>query len=331
MEKQIFIFTAGGTLPREHLSASIDNSINPELIYYYQIGKLNENMVNKIDAGNNNFYAWGAVPGVQNKNNWNSLNEGDYVLTVYENTYHYISRVLGKINHPELAKKIWGVDEDNNTWQYMYFLTKPEKIEVNLSELSRYLHRSYFGFTRISDNRLNDIIQDYNSIDDFMDQELCPGISEDNIVVTDLSRYNVEVTEESSREVSIRTNAAITGNKAEAIFKDRYLQIFPDSIEIKDNTDLHGKGYDFSIKDKDGNKKFIEVKGCKEDLQAIRMTENEWNVANNLGEKYYLVIIYNISKNNPQWKTIPNPCKLNAEKKPTISVTYHINREQIIG
>ena len=151
MEKQIFIFTAGGTLPREHLSASIDNSINPELIYYYQIGKLNENMVNKIDAGNNNFYAWGAVPGVQNKNNWNSLNEGDYVLTVYENTYHYISRVLGKINHPELAKKIWGVDEDNNTWQYMYFLTKPEKIEVNLSELSRYLHRSYFGFTRISD------------------------------------------------------------------------------------------------------------------------------------------------------------------------------------
>ena len=96
--------------------------------------------------------------------------------------------------------------------------------------------------------------------------------------------------------------------KLKKIFKEKFKSIFTDGIKLEDTTNLHGKGYDFSVLQKDNQKIFIEVKGCKDDLQGIRMTKNEWNVAKKYGDSYYLVIIYNIST-DPKSKKNSKSCK----------------------
>ena len=62
------------------------------------------------------------------------MEEGDYVLAYYKGAYHYISTLLAKYNEPELARSIWEDDADEetdrDTWQYLYFLTKPVKINA---------------------------------------------------------------------------------------------------------------------------------------------------------------------------------------------------------
>jgi hypothetical protein len=320
----IFIFTAGDKNARKHLDDSISKSINIELIKKH----LSTDLISKINNGNDNFYAWGAVYGPKNVNNWNGINEGDYMLTVYDSTYQYVSRVLSKTQNKSLAEEIWGNDDSGNTWEYMYFLSEPKKIEVQLSLLSNYLNKRYLGFTKISKNKIFDIIGNYNDLNSFFDSNF--SFREEKIL-SDLSELNVPLTKEGNREVSIRTNAAITGNKAEEIFIDIYnnSDLFPNAIEIKDETDLHGKGYDFTVINEDKSKIYIEIKGCKDNLQGVRMTENEWNVAKKNGDNYYLVIIYNIST-NPSYKKIKNPTKnLIASEKATVSITYHINKSEL--
>tara|TARA_B100000427_G_scaffold257056_1_gene220810 strand:+ start:1313 stop:2740 length:1428 start_codon:yes stop_codon:yes gene_type:complete len=323
IDPNIFIFTAGDKNARTHLEDSVSKSIKPDLINKY----LSEQTISTINNGNNNFYAWGAVKGPRNISNWNDINEGDYVLTVYDKKYHYVSRVLAKTHNSELAEKIWGTTDDGNTWEYMYFLTRPKKVEIHISSLSNYLNKLYRGFTKISRQKIiNNILEDYDNIDNFIEQSF--SFSSEK-TVKDLSEFTVPVVKENSREVSVRTNAAITGNKAEEIFKEKFKSIFTDAIKLEDTTDLHGKGYDFTIVQNNNKKIFIEIKGCKDDLQGIRMTENEWNVAKKYGDSYYLVIIYNIST-DPKSQAIQNPAKnLNAIQKATVSITYHVGKNQL--
>lgn len=63
-----------------------------------------------------------------------------------------------------------GEGERGRTWRYMYFLTKPIKINRHVSALAKYLNAAYFGFTKISDNRLSAIAAEYGSIDQFIDR-----------------------------------------------------------------------------------------------------------------------------------------------------------------
>jgi hypothetical protein len=83
------------------------------------------------------------------------MDRGDRVLCVYDNAYRYAARVLAKYDNPELASSVWGEGEEGKTWQYMYFLTEPREINTHVSELAGYLNASYFGFTKISDKKLD--------------------------------------------------------------------------------------------------------------------------------------------------------------------------------
>ena len=98
----------------------------------------------------------------------------DYVLTVYNNAYHYLSRVTYKFHNKTVAEKVWGRDDSGKTWELMYFLTKPVKFNkpVHTSELTfdlddNYLNESYRGFTRISDAKIEIIENEFGSLDQF--------------------------------------------------------------------------------------------------------------------------------------------------------------------
>ena len=133
------------------------------------------------------------------------------------------------------------------------------------------------------------------------------------------------------KEIHIRKNAAITGNKAEMLFKEFAKEKFKLTI-IKDLTDEYGYGYDFLCEDENKNECYVEIKGCKEGIGSIRMTQNEWNVAREKNDQYILVIVFHIY-DNPQFKKYVNPFRLfknQIELKEIKSVTMHINKEDLI-
>jgi hypothetical protein len=96
------------------------------------------------------------------------MDRGDYVLCAYDNTYHYVARVLAKHNNPQFVEIVWGYDDKGQTWQYMYLLTKPMKVDRHVSEFENHLHKSYRGFTAISDERLEAIAEEYGSVEQFI-------------------------------------------------------------------------------------------------------------------------------------------------------------------
>jgi hypothetical protein len=86
-------------------------------------------------------------------------------LCMYDKTYHYVARVLATYNNERFARRLWGEDEDGETWEYMYFLTEPLEVNRPVPEFEGYLQAVYRGFTKISDEQLKAILEDYGSIE----------------------------------------------------------------------------------------------------------------------------------------------------------------------
>jgi len=150
----------------------------------------------------------------------------------------------------------------------------------------------------------------------------------------DFLKQNIGITninEETEVEIHIRNNAAITGQKAERLFKSYAEKTLEWSVE--DLTDQHGYGYDFLCRDRKNNEFSIEIKGCKEGIDSIRMTKNEWNTSKQKGLNYILYIVSNISSENPAFHRYENPYKLFkdiAEEKKVTSTTMHIKKKNLV-
>lgn len=169
--RQIFVFTAGDKDARSHLNDSILNPV-PFALLRDALGDEDAEYFESLMPGQQGFYAWGAVPGPRNEPTWQEMQAGDLVLTVYDNRYRFVSTVLGKFNHKELATRIWGTTTDGKTWEYMYLLSKPEPVNVHIQDDSvvGYLSKSYFGYTRIANKKVQAIVDGFGSLDAFVDK-----------------------------------------------------------------------------------------------------------------------------------------------------------------
>jgi hypothetical protein len=96
----------------------------------------------------------------------------DIVLTVYGNQYHFLSTVLGKVHDKSLASEIWGDDGNGNTWEYMYLLSPPQRISVDVlsSPVSDYLSKGYRGFTQIAEHKISTIRARFGGVDEFVSE-----------------------------------------------------------------------------------------------------------------------------------------------------------------
>lgn len=168
----LYVFTAGVAAARAHIEDSISNPVDFAMLAEV-LPKHEAGYMKRLLEGSKGFYAWGAVPGQKNIPNWESMREGDIVLAAYDGRYRYISSVVLKLHSPRLAESIWGLDADGKTWEYMYVLTEPRavNVEVDSEPLSGYLHKAYRGFTRINQDRINRIFDDYGSIHNFIAAE----------------------------------------------------------------------------------------------------------------------------------------------------------------
>jgi len=69
----------------------------------------------------------------------------------------------------------------------------------------------------------------------------------------------------------------------------------------------------------------IEVKGRAQNEQEVSLTVNEWRKAQQLGDSYWLYVVWGCRSDNPQLLTIQNPAQVLAgDAKEIKQVTRYI-------
>lgn len=172
--RQLYIFTAGDADAREHLNDSIRNP-QPSTLLDAHLPVERAGYLRSLLPDSEHFYAWGSVPSKRIISWWNQMQDGDIVLTVFENRYRYVSSVIAKIHNADLARAIWGQTSEGpegKTWEYMYILTQPRAVDVHVTSkpVIDYLNNGYRGFARIGDERLAKIRGTYGNLEDFVEK-----------------------------------------------------------------------------------------------------------------------------------------------------------------
>jgi len=115
-----------------------------------------------------------------------------------------------------------------------------------------------------------------------------------------------------------------TGNEAEFFFMSNYKTIPVFETGLLQDARLWGDGYDFQIQLQE---KFVlaEIKGVRNKNGAIRITQNEFNKAEEYKDDYFIVVVSNLSK-TPKLNVVENPLKnlkFNRKEMNSIQVNYH--------
>lgn len=98
----------------------------------------------------------GLTPGKNdiNVNKWKSIEPGDVTLFYRKGVYEISAVTTHTLRNQGLALELWGIDNKQQTWEYMYFLAELKNINLPKEELNRLVgySKNNFpqGFTRIS-------------------------------------------------------------------------------------------------------------------------------------------------------------------------------------
>lgn len=187
----LYVFTAGNADARSHLRDSIINPIQLETILDSSLLEHHQ-LIRRIEEEVGGLYAWGAVDGLKNRPCWESISTGDYVLTGYSNHYHFVSRVVWKVRSEAAARAVWGSSQDGRTWEFMYFLTKPRKVDIPYASLVPELNSTYRGFWRFTEERTARIRKAYGSVDAFIVNRFGVGVDRPNIPQVELEMLGTE-------------------------------------------------------------------------------------------------------------------------------------------
>lgn len=132
---------------------------------------------------NSNIYIWGVTNGKNNvnKKKWEKITKGD--VTLFSKTGGIFAKAVTtmKFNNYDLAKNLWGVDENNNTWENIYLVTDIEMIDVTYKRFNKilgykdnYVIQGLQVLDEIKSNKLFEVLELYNyslnepvSIDDY--------------------------------------------------------------------------------------------------------------------------------------------------------------------
>ena len=125
----------------------------------------------EVTSEENRVHLWGS--SVSGK--WQNVEAGDVALVYHDGQFVSRGKVLLLRENYDLAKSLWrdGVDHDrwdpDNPWKYLTFLTEVEETDVDIEAFNNLVgyDETYRpqGFTRVADNRLSSLTQEYDSVE----------------------------------------------------------------------------------------------------------------------------------------------------------------------
>jgi len=96
---------------------------------------------------------WGVTPGKTggNATKWERIELGDTALLYRDRRFFFKGTVAFKVHSVELAKELWQTRADGATWEYAFFLTDLEPVDIPVER-----------FNSAAGYKLNNIIQGFN-------------------------------------------------------------------------------------------------------------------------------------------------------------------------
>jgi hypothetical protein len=81
---------------------------------------------------------WGFTPGMSNSNvrKWDRIQSGDVALFLRQKFVFASSTVAFKIHNHDLAVELWGYDQKQRTWEYIYFLDEVQNQRISYGQLN---------------------------------------------------------------------------------------------------------------------------------------------------------------------------------------------------
>jgi MoxR-like ATPase len=129
---RLFFFTAAGRRAREHLDKSLRQGIPIDDLS----GALNRVPELEAHAHDGVVYAWGARAGANAERRWERLQPGDIGLVYSDGRFLLRCEVFAKLKDDDLARSIWGEDEDGNSWACMSFLDAVQPVDIDRADLA---------------------------------------------------------------------------------------------------------------------------------------------------------------------------------------------------
>ncbi len=166
LRKIFFVVASGGHETERHYIDTIERKRSIDEAEKFLRPQEIEILKNTYHSGP--FAVWGAVPGSGNLRTWETMEAGDYVLIYKSGRIIFAAEVALKTRNPQMAKYLWGEDNNGNTWEYMYFLINTQEADVSMSVLNPYLGYSenYFprGFMAIEQEKANELLNHYGDV-----------------------------------------------------------------------------------------------------------------------------------------------------------------------
>lgn len=164
--KIFFVMAGGGHETDQHYHDTIKNRRLVD-----DFGKfLNQKEVEKLNQCSRGrpYAVWGAVPGPNNIRNWETMEEGDYVMVYRKGKIILAAEIAMKAKNYELAKYFWKKDKDGSTWEYIYFMINDMSFNIEMSKLNKYLGYmdTYHpqGFMAINQEKVDNLLSTYGDL-----------------------------------------------------------------------------------------------------------------------------------------------------------------------
>lgn len=96
---------------------------------------------------------WGVTPGKigGNATKWQRIELGDTALLYRNKRFFFKGTVAFKLHSADLAKDLWKTREDGSTWEYAFFLTDLEPVDIPVER-----------FNAAAGYKINNIVQGFN-------------------------------------------------------------------------------------------------------------------------------------------------------------------------
>lgn len=197
--KIFFVMAGGGHETDQHYYDTIKNR---RLVNDF--GKfLNQKEVEKLNQYSRGrpYAVWGAVPGPSNIRNWETMEQGDYVMVYRRGKIILAAEIAMKVRNSELAKYFWKEDKNGSTWEYIYFMINDISFNIDMSKLNKYLGYmdTYHpqGFMAINQEKVDNLLSTYGDLFSLLErlstgQELEEVEVEKKKVINDIIGEHIE-------------------------------------------------------------------------------------------------------------------------------------------
>jgi len=126
----ILLQPCSGKVAMEHFEDTIEDTIVNGVPLSYFDGKIETSDFSKLaELSSDTIITWGFVPNSK-ISEWKKLKEGDIVLFSAKKTFFYMGVVHSKIHNKKIAQSLWGYDDQNRTWEYIYFIKEGKSIQL---------------------------------------------------------------------------------------------------------------------------------------------------------------------------------------------------------